>query len=196
MSPLAHPKGKTPSRSCNLRKGVFLRLAACQSLSLWERWHCEAMTERASPARKSRRRSDRQALCQSDTIAVSELFGSSLALSVSLRSPRPGCGSQRLLRCRSHPAGRGPNSSSLFPPLAAVVAVAPSRGASGEEIKLCGLPKPPLGRGGGTASAVTERLSPGAVTPAARLRGLREFVENARLKRKEFVNVIKMRRRY
>ena len=35
----------------------------------------------------------------------------------------PGCGSQRLLRCRSHPAGRGPNSSSLFPPLAAVVAV-------------------------------------------------------------------------
>ena len=41
----------------------------------------------------------------------------------------PGCGSQRLLRCRLHPAGRGPNSSSLFPPLAAVAAVAPSRGA-------------------------------------------------------------------
>ena len=36
----------------------------------------------------------------------------------------PGCGSQRLLLCRSHPAGRGPNSSSLLPPLAAVVAVA------------------------------------------------------------------------
>ena len=36
----------------------------------------------------------------------------------------PGCGSQRLLRCRSHPAGRCPNSSSLLPPLAAVVAVA------------------------------------------------------------------------
>ena len=35
-----------------------------------------------------------------------------------------GCGSQRLLRCRSHSAGRGPNSSSLFPPLAVVVAVA------------------------------------------------------------------------
>ena len=41
-----------------------------------------------------------------------------------LRRHCPGCGSQRLLRCRSHPAGRGPNSSSLFPPLAAVVAVA------------------------------------------------------------------------
>ena len=79
--------------------------------------------------------------------------------SQSASQTRPGCGSQRLLRCRSHPAGRGPNSSSLFPPLAAVVAVAPSRGASGEEAKLYEMPKPPLGRGGGTASAVTERLS-------------------------------------
>ena len=41
------------------------------------------VTERASPARKSRGRSDRQALCQSDTIAVPELFVSGLALSVS-----------------------------------------------------------------------------------------------------------------
>ena len=40
------------------------------------------------------------------------------------RFAKTGCGSQRLLRYRSHPAGRGPNSSSLFPPLAAVVAVA------------------------------------------------------------------------
>ena len=37
----------------------------------------------------------------------------------------PGCGSQRLLRCRSHPAGRCPNSSSLFPPLAAAQAGLP-----------------------------------------------------------------------
>ena len=58
----------------------------------------------------------------------------------------PDCGSQRLLRCRLHPAGRGPNSDSLFPPLAAVVAVAPSRGASGEEAKLYEIPRPPLGR--------------------------------------------------
>mgnify|MGYP000820471028 CR=1 FL=1 len=48
-------------------------------------------------------------------------------------------------------AGRCPNSDSLFPPLAAVVVVAPSRGASGEEAKLHEMPKPPLGRGGGTA---------------------------------------------
>ena len=121
----------------------------------------------------------------------------------------PGCGSQRLLRCRSHPAGRGPNSSSLFPPLAAVVAVAPKGeplagrvtfhwtpearyGAKGRALlqragpssynlsvslrstaplvgeplakpfTLRGLPKPPLGRGGGSASALTERLSPAA----------------------------------
>ena len=71
------------------------------------------------------------ALTKNLLIAVRRLSGDGLALSVSLRSPRPGCGSQRLLRCRSHPAGRGPNSSSLFPPLAAVVAVAPKGGALG-----------------------------------------------------------------
>ena len=59
-------------------------------------------------------------------IAVQRLFRAGLALSViASQCHCPGCGSQRLLRCRSHPAGRGPNSSSLFPPLAAVVAVAP-----------------------------------------------------------------------
>ena len=30
-----------------------LRLPAGKSLSLWERWHCEAMTERANPSPKS-----------------------------------------------------------------------------------------------------------------------------------------------
>ena len=43
----------------------------------------------------------------------------------------PGCGTQHLLRPlvrASHPAGRGPNSDSLFPPLAAVVVVAPNEG--------------------------------------------------------------------
>ena len=71
------------------------------------------------------------ALSKNLLIAVRRLSGDGLALSVSLRSPRPGCGSQRLLRCRLHPAGRCPNSSSLFPPLAAVVAVAPRGGAIG-----------------------------------------------------------------
>ena len=40
----------------------------------------------------------------------------------------------------------------------ALRASSPSRGASGEEAKLYGMPRPPLARGGGTASAVTERL--------------------------------------
>ena len=51
------------------------------------------VTERASPAGKRRRRSDGQALCQSDAIAASELFGSGLALSVGLTpasSPKGG----------------------------------------------------------------------------------------------------------
>ena len=45
------------------------------------------------PGRKEPLRSDKQALCQSDIIAVSELFGSVLALSVSLSlasSPKGG----------------------------------------------------------------------------------------------------------
>ena len=70
-------------------------------------------------------------------------------------------------------AGRCPNSSSLFPPLAAVVAVAPSRGASGETVHFAG----PYRRG-----YFSNRS--------------REFVENARQKREEFVKVIKMPRRY
>ena len=91
MSPLAHPKGKTPSRSCNLRKGVFflvltVRLSFVQPLSL-----------------------------------------------ASLDS-------------------------------------SPSRGASGEEEKFSAMPRPPLGRGGGTASAVTERLSPAVAYGRAFLR--------------------------
>ena len=66
------------------------------------------------------------ALPKKQLIAAWWLSGDGLALSViASQCHCPGCGSQRLLRCRSHPAGRGPNSSSLFPPLAAVVAVAP-----------------------------------------------------------------------
>ena len=65
----------------------------------------------------------------------------------------PGCGSQCLLRCRSHPAGRGPNSSSLFPPLAAVVAVAPCRRGFGSPRKVNG-----FARGSPTRGAGAQRL--------------------------------------
>ena len=80
---------------------------------------------------KDKNHSDSIALTESLLIAVWRLLGDGLALSVCF----PGCGSQRLLRCRSHPAGRGPNSSSLFPPLAAVVAVAPKGGATGVSVR-------------------------------------------------------------
>ena len=42
------------------------------------------------PGRKEPLRGDRQAFCQSDTIAVSELFGSILALSVGLAPAKAG----------------------------------------------------------------------------------------------------------
>ena len=65
-----------------------MRAAAKQTLGAATRAVSPKVTERASPAGKSRGRSDGQALCRSDTIAVSELFGSSLALSVSSQAPR------------------------------------------------------------------------------------------------------------
>ena len=101
-----------------------LSFAKCQRLSLWESWR-EA-PERARPLAGKHRHSDSIALTKSLPIAAQRLFRAGLALSViASQCHCPGCGSQRLLRCRLHPAGRGPNSSSLFPPLAAVVAVAP-----------------------------------------------------------------------
>ena len=50
----ARQSKRKPPHGVAAPKGGFLRLPACQSLSLWERWHCEAMPERAGPARKSR----------------------------------------------------------------------------------------------------------------------------------------------
>ena len=70
-----------------------MRLPACQSLSLWERWHGVSRDGEGKPVSREPPCSDGQALCQSDTIAVSELSGSILALSVSLSlasSPKGG----------------------------------------------------------------------------------------------------------
>ena len=52
-----------------------MRAAAKQTLGAATRAVAPKVTERASPARKSRRRSDRQALCQSDTIAAPVILG-------------------------------------------------------------------------------------------------------------------------
>ena len=93
-------------------------------LSLWESWR-EA-PERASQLRQSRRTAIGRPFVRAIWSPRLRFLVSILALSViASQCHSPGCGTQRLLRCRLHPAGRGPNSSSLFPPLAAVVAVAP-----------------------------------------------------------------------
>ena len=47
----------------------------------------------------------------------------------------------------------------------ALRASSPSRGASGEKAKLYGMPRPPLARGGGIASAMTERLDKEGASP-------------------------------
>ena len=98
------------------------RPAGCerQRSRRWEpqpgQWHCEAMTERLSPA-----------------VAYGQALRRTTSQSASQTAPLVG------------------------EPLA-------------KPFTLRGLPKPPLGRGGGTASAVTERLSPAAAHGQAPLR--------------------------
>ena len=50
--------------------GLLENVTECQSLSLWERWHCEAMTERARMLPKSQTHSDTHPACQSHRIAT------------------------------------------------------------------------------------------------------------------------------
>ena len=121
------PKASMPHAS---PWGILVAHSAYAKASPFGRGVTEGDGE-GKPGTKEPLRSDGQALCQSDTIAVQSCLAAALPSQSGLRPPRPGCGTQRLLRCRSHPAGRGPNSSSLFPPLAAVVAVAPKGGAIG-----------------------------------------------------------------
>ena len=104
------------------------------------------------PGRKEPLRSDGQAFCQSDTIAVSGIrrqHPSPLSL-VASSSPAPPEGEP--LACRLG-----------FPSYNLSVSLRSTAPLVGEPLAkpftLRGLPKPPLGRGGGTASAVTERLS-------------------------------------
>ena len=55
-------------------KGGALGFAGCQSLSLWERWHCEAMTERARMLMARQLRGDSIALTKGLLIAVSAIL--------------------------------------------------------------------------------------------------------------------------
>ena len=109
------------------------------------------VTERASPAGKSR------------CAAIGRLFVRAiLSLCQSCLSAALPSQSRRKLLASS-PKGGAIGMSVRLPfvqPLSlASLDSSPSRGASGEEEKFSAMPRPPLGRGGGTASAVTERLS-------------------------------------
>ena len=82
---------RNPPRSCDLHGGFFCAFRYAKASPLGR-----GVTEgdgEGKPGRKEPLRSDRQALCQSDAIAVQELFISGLALSVGLApasSPRGG----------------------------------------------------------------------------------------------------------
>ena len=54
--------------------GIPGNVAGCQSLSLWERWHGEAVTERARMLTKSKKHSDTSPVCQRHRIAVLSCF--------------------------------------------------------------------------------------------------------------------------
>ena len=88
---------ENPLTELPLRKGGFCAFRPAKA-SPFGRGGTEGDGE-GKPGTKEPLRSDKQALCQSDTIAVSELFVSVLALSVSLRSPAPPKGEP--LACRS-----------------------------------------------------------------------------------------------
>ena len=97
------------------------------------------------------------------------------------RCAKTGCGSQRLLRCRSHPAGRSPNSSSLFPPLAAVVAVALFSRFSNLLLRsrLYALAERKVLRKRNTIGGAVNRRSPkNAFSEAASIFGLRQLLRD------------------
>ena len=77
---------RNPPRSCDLHGGFFAPCGLPKPLPLGE-VALRSNDGEGKPGRKEPLRSDSQALCQSDAIAVPELFVSGLALSVSLRSP-------------------------------------------------------------------------------------------------------------
>ena len=97
--------------------------------------------ERASPQQKDRCTAAGTSLCLCRDIAVPSLPPLHPRPLRLLCRHCPGCGTQHLPRCRLHPAGRGPNSFSLFTPLAAVVAVAPKGRGFSEKGKQHGTQK-------------------------------------------------------
>ena len=73
--------------------------AACQSLSLWERCHCEAMTERASPSPGSRHAAMGRLFVRAILSQCQSCLAASLPSQSGLRPPAPPKGEP--LACRS-----------------------------------------------------------------------------------------------
>ena len=147
---IGSPKRKDPLPELQSPKGGFFApFGEPKPLPLGE--VAPKVTERASPAGKSR------------CAAIGRLFVRAiLSLCQSCLSAALPSQSRRKLLASS-PKGGAIGMSVRLPfvqPLSlASLDSSPSRGASGEEEKFSAMPRPPLGRGGGTASAVTERLS-------------------------------------
>ena len=101
------------------------------------------MTERASPSSESNCTAIISAFVRADVIAVLLFFGSVLALSVTFGDIARVAAPSVCYAVACILLAAAPNSSSLFPPLAAVVAVAPKGEASGEAGKFfCNFVKP------------------------------------------------------
>ena len=150
MSPLAHPKGKTPSRSCNLRKGVLFSA------------YGRALLRTTSQSR-------RKLLDSSPSRGAS---GEEEKFSAMPKPPLGrGGGTASAVTERLSPAAAHGQGSPSYNLSVSLRSTAPLVGEPlAKPFTLRGLPKPPLGRGGGTASAVTERLSPAAAHGQALLR--------------------------
>ena len=200
---------RNPPRSCDLHGGFFAPSGLPKPLPLGE--VSPKVTERASPAGKSRCAAMGRLFVRAILSRCQSCLATALPSQSGLRPPAPPKGEP--LACRSAfvwtlKARRGAKGRALLQRPA----------ASGQRsLSSCRWPRQrsttvpetscfarPVGSGPSCQGLplweswreAPERAHPGTVPPAARLRGLREFVENARLKRKEFVNVIKMRRRY
>ena len=159
MSPLAHPKGKTPSRSCNLRKGVLFSAYGRALLRTTSQSASQTAPLVGEPLAERKTLNWEGKLCGMPKPPLGRGGGSASALTE--RLSLAAAHGQALLRTTSQSASQ--TAPLVGEPLA-------ERKTLNWEGKLCGMPRPPLGRGGGTASAVTERLSPAAAHGQASLR--------------------------
>ena len=147
---MLHPKGKTPSRSGNLRKGVLFSAYGPSAI--------RQATCKCSRTLHSLRRTEQKKKYTplGNTPLPVDSGGLGRKTIITYNSPKryrrcqePDFPTEERLRLRTTSQSASQTAPLVGEPLA-------------KPFTLRGLPKPPLGRGGGTASAVTERLSPAA----------------------------------